>query len=86
MGEAPAGKPALELTDRATGYVPGNCRWTTKDNGRPDNRNVTIHGKTQTIAQWADEYGIPYHTLYQRLLRAKREGSDLLAAVHGHTR
>ncbi len=82
MGLAPAGKPALALADPALGFHPGNVRWEEKDNARADCLRITIHGKTQTIAQWAREYGIPRRTLYMRVKSGKRKGSDLLA----HTR
>lgn len=53
-------------------YEPENCRWTdykTQANNTRANHFVEYNGKTQTIAQWADECGIKQHTLIQRLRR-----------------
>lgn len=28
---------------------------------------LTFNGKTQTVAEWSQETGIPYHVIYQRI-------------------
>lgn len=51
-------------------YSPDNCRWATQavqSLNRTDNHLVTAFGKTQTIKEWADEYGLKYDTLERRL-------------------
>lgn len=67
---------AADLTlDRIDGegdYCPENCRWVTQkvqQNNRRNNRLIEWAGKMQNIQQWADELGIPYHTLYCRVYR-----------------
>lgn len=53
-------------------YEPSNCRWTTRkeqQNNRRNNIIITYNGKTQTLAQWADEVGINYHKLLIRISR-----------------
>lgn len=51
-------------------YSPKTCLFVTcKENGnnRRVNRNVTYNGRTQTMAQWADEIGISHCALHYRL-------------------
>lgn len=56
-------------------YCPENCRWvTTKQQNRNYSRNhmITYNGKTQCIADWADETGIKAVTILYRLGRGKQ--------------
>lgn len=60
----------IERKDNNKGYSPDNCRWATKkeqQNNTRQNHLLTYNGKTQTIAQWADETGINCNTLYSRI-------------------
>lgn len=52
------------------GYCPSNCRiadYVVQANNKRGNRVITYKGKTQTQKQWADELGINYGTLENRL-------------------
>lgn len=51
-------------------YSPNNCRWvTTKEqaNNTRFNKLITIDGVTKTASQWADENGLDYHTIHERI-------------------
>ena len=60
----------LDRIDVNKGYSPENCRWVsmkTQQNNKRNNRLITYNGKTQTIAKWCDELGIPFSTIKNRL-------------------
>lgn len=53
-------------------YSPENCRWATikeQSRNRKSNTPITHNGRTQTLAQWAEETGITTATLWKRLKR-----------------
>lgn len=63
---------SLDRIDNNKGYSPMNCRWVTmkeQSNNRRSNHLLTFNGKTQTMQQWADETGINYWTIRDRLAR-----------------
>lgn len=73
MGERPSARHSLDRYPDTDGhYEPGNVRWTTKRE-QALNRNsgnlrlYEYHGKTQTLAEWAREYGFVRETLDARL-------------------
>lgn len=77
MGECPVGH-SLDRTDNDAGYAPTNCRWVTiraQLNNQRRNRRITYKGKTQTLAQWAEELGVRLDTLSKRLSRLPIEGA-----------
>lgn len=73
MGERPPGT-SLDRIDTNGNYTPENCRWATQlvqANNTRTNRFITFNGKTQTLAEWGREMGIPAPLIGERLRRRK---------------
>jgi hypothetical protein len=72
VGERPSPKHQLDRRDNDIGYSPENVRWATskeQNNNRRDNRRIEAFGITLTMAEWSDETGINYNTLWSRYRR-----------------
>ena len=63
-------KLTIDRIDNNKGYNPTNCRWVdnkAQQNNKRNNHMLTFGNKTQTMAQWAEETGIGYHKLKDRI-------------------
>ena len=84
MGEKPKGL-TLDRIDNELGYGPENCRWATTSQQARNKRNsrwITHNGQTKSLADWADESGVNYATLFGRLKR----GEPIEVALSQHSR
>jgi hypothetical protein len=83
----PSPKHTLGRIDNNKGYSPGNVEWQTyaKQN-RNYRRNVflTIDGRTQVMADWADERGIIPSTIRKRLKRGWSERDAVMKPLRQH--
>lgn len=85
MGERPEGK-TLERKENDKGYYPENCKWATvieQANNKRNNHFLTYEGKTQTIAQWANEIGMLRSVLSSRIHRCWSIEKALTKSIRG---
>lgn len=80
---------SIDRIDTNKGYSPSNCRWASiKEQAR--NKTTTVYysykGENRCLADLAEEYGVPYKTLYARV-KYRGWGLDraLLTRIGGKT-
>jgi len=72
IGPRPDPQHSVDRIDSNGHYAAGNIRWATQkeqQRNRRNNRVLTWQGKSQCIADWAKETGLPYRRIYGRLRR-----------------
>lgn len=85
MGDKPEGH-SIERIDVNADYTPQNCVWATSKeqaNNTRSNVNIEYNGVTKTLAQWADEFSVPYWKLHQRIYR---DGLSFVDAIINNDR
>lgn len=63
-------KLTIDRIDVNGDYCPNNCRWATiyeQNNNKRTSKYISFNGKTGTVREFADEYGLAYSCLYERL-------------------
>lgn len=78
---AEKGACTLDRIDVNGDYCPENCRWITiqeQQRNKTDNHYITAGGETKTMAEWAEEKGLAYNTMSNRVYK----GFDSETAVN----
>ena len=60
----------IDRIDVNGNYDPSNCRWVTnreQQNNKRNNHLLSYNGKEQTIAKWAEETGLDWMVIYDRI-------------------
>lgn len=71
MGPRPSPLHSVERINNDGPYAPFNCRWATKGDQMRNRRNnvrLVFRERVQTVAEWAEEVGLDYDTLYSRVM------------------
>jgi hypothetical protein len=79
VGEKPDGHELVRLSVNRP-WGPKNAQWVSKSDARRMRSNVqkiTYRGRSQTLGQWAEKYGVRPQTVRERLRRGWSVGEAL---------
>lgn len=82
MGDRPFGC-TIERINTNGNYEPGNCRWATQKEQLRNTRRthwLEYRGETKSLGEWAEQFGVPYGTLWSRV---QTLGFSAEEALHG---
>ena len=83
MGDRPEGM-SIDRIDNNGHYEPGNCRWATntqQQRNKSNNHCLTLNGRTQAAAAWAEELGLKKMTIIHRKRRGWSDKEALTAPL-----
>jgi len=86
LGRKPTPQHSLDRIDTNGHYEKGNVRWATIQEQRRNKRNnhiVVFQGKSQCIAAWAEEVGLPSRLIQSRLKLGWGAERALYAPIRG---
>ena len=69
VGPRPTLAHSIDRIKNDKGYEPGNVRWATKEeqaNNKTNNVTIEFNGKSQTLSQWAREFGVSVDLLSRK--------------------
>ena len=72
MKEGYSDNLTLDRIDNSKDYNKGNCRWVTQTvqvRNKRNTRLLTYKSKTKPLIEWAEEYGLTYNQLSDRIMR-----------------
>ncbi len=72
MGPKPDRSYTIERRKNHEGYAPGNCFWASRKvqaRNKRNNRLITAHGVTRTLAEWSEMTGVSFSTIVTRIDR-----------------
>jgi len=76
MGEKPTPSHTIDRKNGSKTYSPNTCRWATKreqSRNRKDSIMFTLGDKTKHLADWSEQFGIPYRIVRKRVWRGWSE-------------
>jgi hypothetical protein len=86
IGPKPTPRHEVDRIKNDRGYEPGNVRWATRSDQMRNTRRtvmITARGKTQDLAAWAAELGIPKRTLEWRRAAGWTDEQIVSTPKHG---
>lgn len=87
IGPRPSPLHSLDRIDNNGNYEPGNVRWATAStqmNNIRRNLRARFKGKTQTVSEWAREYGLPRYMVDSRLRLGWPMKDIVTVPAYGH--